>query len=894
MRDARRRFEAGHDALCIALGHLDAAATATRERALSELAERVDVVSRERAARERTIRAEHEHRRLALLEMLADGVVAPSLAHEPWESPAWARATVPPADAVPVPVAVGDLGAAGVDEPIPVLVDVIGGRGLLLIHEDREAAQAVLDGLLLRAVATAPGGQLAFEVHDPERLGRSMSVLTSLRRHTSKLMPHTTTKDVRSLEEQLHRLTDHIERVTGQYLDHHNPSLRHVVASTGRAVEPFRTFVFTDLAADLRDEQSADIVRLVRQGPRAGVSTILLYPAGDQPRWVHELRQEMPTLVQDGQRWVFGGAESRVAVTVAPRPPARLTEAMGERLGPQIEQAVPATTTLSELLPDPARWWTSDATDELTTPIGTRGLDEVSITFDMQTINALIGGRAGSGKSNLLQILVHGLAVRYSPEELHLFLLDFKEGLEFAQCAPSSIDPSWLPHAQFVSVKSDRDVGLAALTHVADELQRRGDLFGAVGATNLAAYRARRADTDPSVPRIVVLIDEFQVLLSPTDAIANQAVQLLETIARKGRAYGIHLLLASQGLSGIDALWSKQESIFDQFKLRLCMETSASESTKILGRDNEAAGELRERGEVIVNRVAGATSGNERAQVAYASEDARGAVRLELWNRRPIGSRPPRVIVGEQYAASNGALRAWPPVGPRAAPVAASIRVDRLWHEMDFRSELGRHLAVLGEGDAAAQGTLQVVSVGAALRTPMAAFELVGQPTQELLALQTALEQIGARTTHRTTADFRAALPTLRDELALGGQPTYYVLFEGDQLGRLDEEVEDYTPLQGIFAGFLRDAPTRGRHVIGWWRSPSMLETQLGFDGDSLIAARALLQVDASFGGRVTGLYDFESKPYRLTFVDQPYPAVTGIPFGAVVDPRELSQAAAG
>ena len=50
------------------------------------------------------------------------------------------------------------------------------------------------------------------------------------------------------------------------------------------------------------------------------------------------------------------------------------------------------------------------------------------------------------------------------------------------------------------------------------------------------------------------MIDEFQVLLAGADRSAAEAVELLESLARKGRSYGIHLVLSSQTVLGVEAL----------------------------------------------------------------------------------------------------------------------------------------------------------------------------------------------------------------------------------------------------------------------------------------------------------------------------------------------------
>ena len=48
----------------------------------------------------------------------------------------------------------------------------------------------------------------------------------------------------------------------------------------------------------------------------------------------------------------------------------------------------------------------------------------------------------------------------------------------------------------------------------------------------------------------------------------TEAVQLLEDLARRGRSQGIHLVLASQDVSGIEAFW-RRPAIFEQFVLRI-------------------------------------------------------------------------------------------------------------------------------------------------------------------------------------------------------------------------------------------------------------------------------------------------------------------------------------
>src|SRR5581483_4061429 len=125
--------------------------------------------------------------------------------------------------------------------------------------------------------------------------------------------------------------------------------------------------------------------------------------------------------------------------------------------------------------------------------------------------HVLIAGKTGSGKSTLLHVLITQLALRYSPREVELYLVDFKKGVEFKSYAAYA-----LPHARVVAVESEREFGLSVLQRLDGELTRRGELYRAHGVTDLAGYReaadrAAAAGTElPPLPRILLIVDEFQ------------------------------------------------------------------------------------------------------------------------------------------------------------------------------------------------------------------------------------------------------------------------------------------------------------------------------------------------------------------------------------------------
>src|SRR5262249_43620916 len=154
--------------------------------------------------------------------------------------------------------------------------------------------------------------------------------------------------------------------------------------------------------------------------------------------------------------------------------------------------------------------------------------------------HVLVAGKTGSGKSTLMHALITNAALFYSPEELELYLIDFKKGVEFRTYAAHE-----LPHARVVAIESEREFGLSVVQRLDAELRVRGERFREVGAQDLASYRNL---TGKKLPRILLLVDEFQEFFTDDDKIAQDCSQLLDRLVRQGRAFGLHALLGSQTL----------------------------------------------------------------------------------------------------------------------------------------------------------------------------------------------------------------------------------------------------------------------------------------------------------------------------------------------------------
>ena len=234
--------------------------------------------------------------------------------------------------------------------------------------------------------------------------------------------------------------------------------------------------------------------------------------------------------------------------------PRRWAVILAQRLGPLRDAAalarhrvIPSRTTLVEMLHLPERdgipdltWAWQESPRSTVTPIGATAAGPLSIDLVRDGPHALIGGTTGSGKSELLISLVAGLAAANRPDELSFVLIDYKGGAAFGPCRE-------LPHVVGLVTDLDHQLTERALVSLDAELKRRERVFGEHGVADLAAYQGVCRPGDPTVGRLVIVVDEFRSLAEELpDFVAG-----LVRVASLGRSLGVHLVIATQRPGGV-------------------------------------------------------------------------------------------------------------------------------------------------------------------------------------------------------------------------------------------------------------------------------------------------------------------------------------------------------
>ncbi|MBQ1048312.1 cell division protein FtsK [Micromonospora sp. C51] len=828
---------------------------------------RAAAVVPERVGAERDRRlAEIDSRHAARLAVLAREAAeaaareAPGAGSADW--PGW-RPT--PAERAEPPGAtrIGTVRLAGT-EPVPALVPLL-DSGHVTLDGDADGCAAVVAALLLRSLGRAAPGSVRLVGYDPDRLGGGLAGFAPL--GPAGLL---TFVGPGGLGRLLDDLVEQIRRINETVLAGEHASLRDLAAATGRRPEPWRVAVLLG-GDELSRHERGQLDRVVRAGAACGVHLIVRgVPVPDQQAVTRV------TVTADGAR--IGS----LPVRLDPPPPASLVTETCRDIA-SVVSAGPAPTPFTDLLPPADQMWRDDSATGLTAPIGEGPQGRpVLLTLGDYPPHALIGGPSGTGKTNLIFAWIGALAARYSPAELEFYLLDFKEGVSFARFAQGRRDPSWLPHMRLVgiNVNTDREFGLALLRFLAEELRRRADAAKKHEVTKLAELRA--VDPTGHWPRIVAVVDEFQMLLAGRDAVAREAADLLEDLARRGRSQGIHLVLASQDVRGIEALWGRP-ALVAQFTLRIAL----PKALRILAERNDAAQSL-PKFHAVVNAESGLSEGNQVARIPSASDwETWSDLQHRLWRMRPAEASPARLFDGDAVprladAPDFRALRA-PEVGTPRGPVALLgeiIDVQARSAVLRLPRAPGRNLAVLGTRvdeacavlDSAARSLARQHRPGSA-RFSIACLDPDADPAAR--ALYEDLADDAAWYDEETVAELMAETADALDAPGATGAPHYLLLFAVDAAaGTLAARTGRASGLESL-RRIMHDGPERRTHVLAWWRGVARMRADLGGTGARTDQIGAWVALDTHGGELGPSLYpgsggpDWYPRPWRGLFFDR-------------------------
>ncbi|MDR2373180.1 MAG: hypothetical protein LBD77_03585, partial [Bifidobacteriaceae bacterium] len=741
--------------------------------------------------------------------------------------------------------------------------------------------------IIQQALAASAPGQLELIVFDEALTGLS-APFEAVNSGGEKLMR--VTHDQQEFKATLAYLRDHVQGVNN-VMQGRADTLVEFRRAVNYPVEGYKLVVVSADVSALGEQLQDHLSVLLKAGPRAGISFL-----------IHSMTLGAnPFMVSMCDKYTVKHGEIRddtgQALAVGWRPPGA-DQFIGTATA--VARAL-ASAELDSIAFDAVQAldkpWQASSADGVTCAIGRYGVSMVEITLGdelNQRHNMLVTGAVGQGKSNLISVIIHSLCQRYSPAELEFYLLDFKEGVTL-QAFFDQRTGEYLPHARVLGLEADREFGLSVFRHLFGIYKERMRLFKAAGVQSIKKYR--EANPGAAMPRLILVIDEFQMMFAERDRVSDEIADLLVKGVRLFRACGIHVILASQTIGGnMSLMGSAGEGLFGQVPIRVALKNSLAESHATLGAKNEGAAHLRAR-EAIVNLDYGEVSANRKTSIAFADEAVLAPLRRGWWQAARERTDPPYVFVGERKHAlvdDAAELRA---AAASPAPVAflgSRIEVGARPLALPLSRDLGRNIAFLGPGDAISEIASVAVSLAANRAGPAARFvvlDLAGADPAWQSAkagLAAALAGLGCQVAFAGKAEVPEQVRELAALAGAGGgpEPVYVIGLGLDRCRDLPTDFQD----------LCRAGPPAGMHLLGSWLKLDSFQDQVGYGGAAYFDVKVAFRLDTQSARQFMNdpLLEWRPVENRMLVWDSAEMAepIRAIPYAAF-EPDRIAQALA-
>lgn len=547
--------------------------------------------------------------------------------------------------------------------------------------------------IMLRLMFTLPMDRQEYYIYDPVGLGDIVMNFNLLFKN-EKLFPQkkvmtsqTDLKDaLKKVKEYINSLNETAfnptEGIT-DWLSYNRHILDDPTDSEKKKMLPYKVFIFSDIANEM-DQECFDMIKvIINQSAKCGLLVMFSFNEDllhSEDRVYSRRRLEVQRIVNESMalhKMVDEPDEIKDFRIIKVTPvgedfpsPKKLGECL-RALDKVVSERSKAMFSFEDLLSEKTRA-TGNSTEGLSIPVGytTSGGQNVSMDIGDATPHFLVGGITGSGKSNFLHVLIMSACWKYTPDQMELYLLDFKEGVEFKQYGDEK-----LANVKLVATEANTEFGVKVLEHLDKLRKERYAKFKTLQCKDIKAYNSVAKE---KMPRVLVIIDEFQVLFDGVQK--DCTMEMFIMLAKQGRACGIHMVLSTQSLKGLEF-----GNAANQFGGRIALKCSADDSKLLLGgisSNNEEASELTiPYG--IMNTTQGSIAGNIKFAIpcAVASDPAKNPVlpKIKIINGKKINSTI-KIYNGPEY-----------PDFPKEAEFASHDNVSVLLGEtIDIVSEKNR------------------------------------------------------------------------------------------------------------------------------------------------------------------------------------------------------------
>ena len=422
-------------------------------------------------------------------------------------------------------------------------------------------------------------------VFDSEQRGNSIVPFLDFRKKSPDTFDEKICTSQDAMYDRLQKISKQIDEFIQEKLGNKYRDILDYNINTPNCAEPVTLLMLYDFPGGM-DGRSIDLLtNILRNGNKCGVFTLICYnPNITFSRYEsidERLEQISKCCVSIGYK---DGHYSLLPYNLQINIPAELTsdvtEVFIDDYADKSEAIKKQGLSFRDIITKDL--FAFDASKSLKIPVGVGDGDSIiSVTIgEGASHHGLIAGATGSGKSTLLHTLIMSSMLHYGPDQLHLYLMDFKSGTEF-----KVYESVKLPHIQLLALDAMQEFGESILENLVAEMEHRGDLFKAAGQTSLRGYTQ---STGEPMPRILVIMDEFQILFNDATnrKVAMNCAELTKRLATEGRAFGIHLLMATQSTKVISDLTLSHGTI-EQMRIRIGLKCGENDARYLFSDEND-------------------------------------------------------------------------------------------------------------------------------------------------------------------------------------------------------------------------------------------------------------------------------------------------------------------
>ena len=324
---------------------------------------------------------------------------------------------------------------------------------------------------------------------------------------------------------------------------------------------------------------------------------------------------------------------------------------------------------------------------------------QLPLVVNLPTGHAVLFGASGWGKTTFLRTLILSLAATHSPDEMHIYVMDFggRNLMAFRD----------LPHIGAIITSEEEERINRLLRKLGSIIESRQALLSEAGLPDIYSYNQKNPGN--ILPAVLVVVDNFAEFKENFEGLMPTLISLV----REARAYGVHFVITADQPNAVPG------KLYSLFTERMTLKLSdTTEYTVVVGRGVPDMGNIYGRGVTKVGRTplefqVALPLGEEEdptKRVDEAEQLKRIAQRMNaVWAGAWKGTPPASIETLPIRVSLEKALASAPaPTAKRLMPVVALDDQNLAWFRLDLARQ-GPHLVVIGQSNSGKTTTLRTL-----------------------------------------------------------------------------------------------------------------------------------------------------------------------------------------